>query len=556
MDNKSIAALFRSLAKVMELHDENPFKVRSYQNAGFQIDRMETALAEIPEADWHTLPGIGAAIAGKIREIMDTGSLELLERYLNDTPAGVLEMLQLQGLGGKKIHVLWKELGITTLQELKQACLDGRIATTKGFGEKTQANILEAIRYRESQRDFVRLDEAMEEAEFIIGRINSLAGVETVSHLGVLRRCSPVLDRLELMAKGNMEQSATAIISAGILHDAKQENGVVKGTTASGLPVLVHCCEKKEAPWKAFRLSSAPAHIEALAAKEGLYEDERAIYRAAGKPYIIPEMREGLHEWDWAARYTEEDLVTEPDIRGVLHAHSTWSDGTASLEEMALACMDRGFEYLLITDHSQTAVYARGLKPEAVRKQQDEIARLNHKLKPFRIFSGIESDILTDGSLDYESGVLSSFDCVIASIHSGLRMPQDKATQRLIRAIDNPHTAILGHPTGRLLLSRPGYPIDHDQVIAACARNGVAIEINANPHRLDLDWQWVWPAMQAGIMIAINPDAHSTHGIGDIRWGISAARKGGLVKQMCLNALSVDGFEQWLKNRQHGQPSR
>jgi DNA polymerase (family 10) len=279
------------------------------------------------------------------------------------------------------------------------------------------------------------------------------------------------------------------------------------------------------------------------------YPDEAEIFQTAGIRFLIPEMRNGTNELQWLKNYANDKPIDTPDIKGIIHAHSTWSDGIHSIEEIALYCMQSGWEYLIISDHSASAFYAQGLKTDRVIAQHKEIDALNHKLAPFKIFKSIESDILIDGSLDYPDEILERFDCIIASVHSTLNMDLDKATNRLLRAIENPFTTILGHPTGRLLLSRSGYPIDTKKIIDACARNKVVIELNANPWRLDIDWSWIYEAMDRGVQIAINPDAHSVAGIHDIHYGTLAARKGGLIKKFLFNNLNVNEMTAYLEKR-------
>ena len=286
------------------------------------------------------------------------------------------------------------------------------------------------------------------------------------------------------------------------------------------------------------------------------YLSERDIFKAAGVPYIIPEMREPELSFEYICSVKEEEIVTEKDIRGVIHAHSNYSDGARSIREMALAAIERGYEYLLLSDHSRSAFYANGLSPERIRQQHEEIDRLNEELAPFVIFKGIESDILYDGSLDYPDEILASFDLVIASVHSQLNMKEEKATERLLAAIRNPYTDILGHMTGRLLLRREGYPADHKAIIGACAEEDTVIEINANPHRLDMDWRYLPLAVEKGVMLSINPDAHSNHGIDDIRYGVFAARKGGLPARMNLSSLPLAEFRNWLGKRRKRRGSR
>jgi DNA polymerase (family 10) len=313
--------------------------------------------------------------------------------------------------------------------------------------------------------------------------------------------------------------------------------------------VLLYQCQAHEFGSKLFRYTAAPAFMEAFLQKfpgldfRGL-ETEAAVFQKVAMPYLAPELRE--QAWP-LEKNGLENLVEEGQIKGVVHAHTTYSDGINSLREMALFAKENGYQYLGLTDHSKSAFYANGLKEDRLLAQWQEVDALNRELAPFRIFKGIESDILSDGSLDYEENILKQFDFIIASIHSNLRMDLEKATTRLLRAIENPYTTILGHPTGRLLLSRPGYPVDHEKIIDACAANQVAIELNANPYRLDLDWTWIQYALEKGVLIAINPDAHSTGGIHDIHYGTLSARKGGLTADKCLTCFELADFERFIK---------
>jgi len=311
------------------------------------------------------------------------------------------------------------------------------------------------------------------------------------------------------------------------------------------IAVAFHPVDRDRFEMESFKRSAAPAHLDKLDLGNSRTEEE--VYRLNGLPFIVPEMREGLAEFDWARSYGAEELVTDADLKGCLHNHSTYSDGIHTLEDMATYLKSLGYEYFGICDHSKTAVYANGLTEERVVQQHAEIDALNQRLAPFRIFKGIESDILPSGALDYADEVLATFDFVVASVHSAMKMDRDTATARLIKAVENSHTTILGHPTGRLLLSRPGYPIDHRKVIDACATNKVAIELNANPMRLDIDWTWIPYCLEKGVMVSINPDAHRKEGFHHMRYGVMAARKGGLVKQQTLNALDLQKIDAFFK---------
>jgi DNA polymerase (family 10) len=360
-----------------------------------------------------------------------------------------------------------------------------------------------------------------------------------------MRRCAITPSRIEILVGGDIEPARLLDVANLQAREAQGEG--VHASTEEEYPVTFYSCDLREFGSKLFRYTGAGDFLEAFVQSypgldfRGLPE-EKAVFERAGMPFIAPELRESGQVLEWARQGRLPALITEADIKGVVHAHSTYSDGLHSLRDMALHARALGYGYLVISDHSKSAFYANGLQPERVMQQWAEIDELNAELAPFRIFKSIESDILNDGSLDYEADILARFDCIIASVHSNLRMDEDKATQRLITAIENPYTTILGHPTGRLLLSRKGYPIDHRRVIDACAANRVAIEINANPYRLDLDWQWIPYALEKGVKLCVNPDAHSKDGIRDIHYGVCAARKGGLSAAECLNALDAAAF--------------
>jgi DNA polymerase (family 10) len=372
-----------------------------------------------------------------------------------------------------------------------------------------------------------------------------------VAAVGELRRCCPVIEQLEILVGYAGDFSPAFDGLTFILEN--QENNTFKVSLENNTTVLIHRCEPTEFGSKMFRFTGSAAFIEAFAkANSGLdfknLEDEKAVFEKANLPYVAPELREN------ASILTPRSsplapVIEEQDLKGILHVHTTWSDGLHSLREMCEHVRSLGYAYIGITDHSQSAFYANGLKPDRVLAQMEEIEKLNEELAPFRIFKGIESDILNDGSLDYEEVILEKFDFVIASVHSNLKMTKEKATERVLRAIENPHTTILGHPTGRLLLSREGYPLDWDKIFEACARHKVAIELNANPYRLDLDWTLIPEAVRRGIPISINPDAHSKDGVHDVRYGVMVARKGALTAGNCLNSRDIAAFEAVLSKK-------
>jgi DNA polymerase (family 10) len=412
----------------------------------------------------------------------------------------------------------------------------------KGFGLKTQEDLKNKLEYFLKSRDKLHLDAAEEEADFVCTWLLGKLPGARVAAVGDLRRRCPVVEKVEILAGHAGDLSAAFDEQALVLENRKENTFTAR--LENNTTVWIHQCEPAEFGSKLFKYSGSPAFVEAFAQTHpGVdfrnLETEEAVFEKAGTAFVVPELRENP-----PVAVSGDALIDERDLRGILHVHTTWSDGLHSLRDMCEYVRSLGYAYIGITDHSQSAFYANGLKPDRVLAQIEEIDRLNEELAPFRIFKGIESDILNDGSLDYEDALLGKFDFVIASVHSNLKMTREKATERVLRAIENPHTTILGHPTGRLLLSREGYPLDWDAVFEACARHKVAIELNANPYRLDIDWALIPEALRRGIPISINPDAHSKDGVHDTRYGVMVARKGGLTAAGCLNAR---GAEEWLK---------
>lgn len=542
MTNKDIANSFRQLAQLMELHQENPFKIRSYENAYLKLRKLDDSLSDMPPEAIGKIPGIGAAITAKIGELLQSGTMETLEKYRQQTPAGVVEMLQINGFGAKKIRAIWKGLQVESIGELQYALNENRLVELKGFGEKTQQELQQKIAFflKNSGHYHYRTLESIAE-DFLAHSKQKLAHSRWELS-GAMRRRAITLTKIELLTTASPEEIAqTALV------EITQQNQEATLGKYQDYPILIHHCSLQNWGSKQFRYTGSEAFVKAFATAFPSTHfkdlaDEALVFEKAGIPYIAPELRENDTYIHKAARPL---LLTQEDIRGLVHCHTTYSDGIHSLEQMAEAAREQGFGYILITDHSQSAFYANGLKEDRLREQWAAIDQLNEKMAPFRILKGIESDILNDGSLDYPDDILAQFDLVIASIHSNLRMDEARATERLLQAIQNPYTHILGHPTGRLLLSRKGYPIDHRQIIDACAQHRVAIELNANPMRLDIDWNWLPYAIEQGVPICINPDAHAIGGMQDIRYGVYAARKGGLEKKNCLNCLEVSDFLAW-----------
>jgi DNA polymerase (family 10) len=511
---------------------------------------LDQALVDMNDQEIAGIKGVGKAISGKIRELLDNGEMQTLEKYKAMTPEGVQEMLNIKGFGPKKILTIWKELEVETIGELLYAVNENRLIELKGFGKKTQEDLKQKLEYYQKSKHKFHYATLEGEALDLIEVIEELLPDVRVEWTGAIRRRCNEVEVIELLVAS--DQSLDILFERGILSDLNKEGNKIHATNQNEYPVLIYTCSKEEFGSKQFRYTAAADFMEAFLQAypsidfKGLAE-EQAIFAKAEIDYIEPEMREQAWALDLAKAQNLPTLVEKEDIKGVIHSHTTYSDGLNTLEEMVEAAKELGYQYIGITDHSKSAFYANGLKPDRVLEQMQAIDALNAKMNDFTILKGIESDILNDGSLDYEEDILKQFDFIIASVHSNLRMDEEKATNRIIKAVENPYTSILGHPTGRLLLSRQGYPIDHKKIIDACAENGVSIELNANPYRLDLDWTWIPYATEKGVLISINPDAHSTQGILDIHYGVLSARKGGLTKEQCLNAYSVEDFLKNLK---------
>ncbi len=546
MTNKEIANAFNELAKLMELHKENPFKIRSYNSAYINIRKLTTPLGDMSEAEISGMKGIGKAITGKIGELLAKGEMDKLEEYRTKTPQGIRDLLGIKGFGPSKIRVLWKELGLESPGEVLYACNENRLIALKGFGAKTQEDLRKKLEYFNQSRDKFLYAHVEEDAHILLQLIRKTFPDARIEFTGAFRRKNPILSEVAFLLGAVVEEEVFSKIQDLEFH-SKNDN-IYSFNYNNKIPVKIFTCAAEEFGSKLFRYTGGEHFIKTFLKKSAAkdfknIESEKNVFEKAKLPYIAPELRDLKNIFD-KNNFTP---IQEADILGVLHVHTTYSDGIHSLEEMVEAAREKGYQYIGITDHSQAAFYANGLKPDRVLEQMEAIDNLNKKYTDFKIFKGIESDILNDGNLDYEEEILKKFDFIIASVHSNLRMDKEKATSRILKAIENPYTTILGHPTGRLLLAREGYPLDHEKVIDACAANQIAIELNANPLRLDLDWTWIDYAMTKGVKIAINPDAHSMDGIDHIRFGVYAARKGGLDKSSCLNALNADEFSGFLK---------
>lgn len=546
MTNKEIASAFQLLGNLMELHGENSFKIRSYQNAYRTIRRLPEPLSEMETEDIAAVKGIGKAILGKINELLEGGTMATLERYKAQTPEGVQDMLQIKGFGPKKIKVIWDALGVESIGELLYAVNENRLIELKGFGAKTQEDLRQKLEYYQKSRDQFHYATLLAEAEQLMAMLRQKIPGIKIATTGALRRAANTSNAVELLIGTDVPIEEQL---AGLFEEWESvAEHIYRGKSERGFPVHLFLTGRDKWGTAQFKWSSAEDFLQALDLDAvSAVATEAEVFSGLDLPYIAAELRENTWALDLARAGNLPDLLEAKDIKGVVHSHSTYSDGLHSLEEMAAYTRAQGYEYLVITDHSKSAFYANGLSAERVLQQFAEVDQLNQQWTDFTILKGIESDILSDGSLDYEPDLLAQFDVVIASVHSNLRMDEAKANQRLLKAIENPYTHILGHPTGRLLLSRKGYPLDHQLIIDACAAHGVAIELNANPYRLDLDWSWIPYALEKEVLISINPDAHSTLGVHDIRYGVASARKGGLSAAYCLNARSLEAFKAALR---------
>lgn len=558
MTTRETAQILKQLSLLMELHGENDFKAKAIGNAAFRLGKSGINLEGLSIEELEKVDGIGKSIAAKIHEIQTTGTLHELETIMMKTPVGVAEMLTVKGIGPKKVRTIWKDLGAESLIELLYACNENRLILLDGFGAKTQESVKKAIEFSLSNAGKVHFATAEVVALELEKYFNEKFGTDSVSLTGSIRRKCEIIDCVELLIATNNPEELKQQLNSPLINQETisfSENEA-NFETLNRIKVKVYVCRELEFTRRLFETTGTAKHIiDCHLSKENQhFNTEQEIYESIHLPFIIPEMREGLNEVELARSGKLTDIIELNNLRGILHNHTTYSDGLNTLSEMAERCKNDGYEYLGICDHSQTAVYANGLKPERILQQQQEIDLLNKKLFPFRIFKGIESDILNDGSLDYENSVLKTFDFVVASVHSNLKMNEENATERLIKAIENPYTSILGHPTGRLLLAREGYPINHKKIIEACAENNVIIELNAHPYRLDIDWRWINYATERGVMISINPDAHSVNGYADMYYGVCVARKGGLTNNKCFNVLTCEEISRYFSERKNKIP--
>ena len=564
MQATSIAEALEEFAFLLELKGDNPFKIRAYQRASQHLKSYEHDLEQfLAEARAGKHKGIGEALVEKIASLYDTGSHPALELLRKEFPSGLFDLLAIPGLGPKKVRVLYKELKIASLEELKHACNENRIAQLKGFGKKSQFAILSSIdKYLSNQKEML-ISRGLSLANRLVSHLRDTGLCHRVELSGALRRASERVKQLDLIALTHQaEKVISAFVSLPDIHSViKRDKLSAAVLLTQGIPATLQIASFHNFGAIMLKTTGNAGHwsmLCELATEKGIalspaqiadgvdtFASEKSLYNSLGLCFIPPEIRENSGEIEAAAALFVENedfpqFVSSTDIRGILHVHSTYSDGVCSLKELAYAVREMGYAYLGIADHSRSAVYAGGLSEDAVKKQHDEIDELNETLAPFRLFKGIESEILVDGSLDYSETVLERFDFVIASVHSSFHLSEAEMTKRIIHAIENPFTTILGHPTGRLLCKREAYAVNLDKILEAAAKCGIAIELNANPRRLDLDWRHLRPAVDLGITIPICPDAHSIEAISDIQYGLAIARKGWLEPKNVLNCWALE----------------
>jgi DNA polymerase (family X) len=589
MTKAEIANALQEISTLLELKDENVFKVRAYANAARSIEAWGGSLSDLQDEEaLAKIPGIGKAIAAKIKELVTSGKLEYLDELRGEFPAAILELFSISGLGAKKIKALHEQLKINSVDELLKACQSGRVAELPGFGETTQAKICASIEQRAKHAGSFQFGQVANEAEDLLGKLRAHPDAVHVDLAGSYRRRKEIVRDLDFIVATKKPDAITKLL---IEHPAT-ESIIAQGPTKtsvrlrSGIQCDLRVVSESEYPFalnyftgskehnvemrnralkrgwtlNEYRLAPLPPYPKKVRAgrarsttKIPKVRDEAELYRALDLDYIPPELRENCGEFEAAANHTLPKLIEQEDIRGTFHCHTTESDGHNTLEEMVAAALKLGLEYLGIADHSKSTVQAHGLDEKRLAAQVAAIGKLNKKLKGFRVFAGVECDILRDGSLDFSDDVLRELDYVVVSVHSVFNLSEADMTKRIIRALENPYVTLLAHPTGRLLLKREGYHVDLAKIIDAAAANGTWIELNAAPKRLDMDWRW-WPrAKERGVKCVINPDAHRIERIKDLRFGVGAARKGWLTKADVVNTLPLGKIDNELQRKRPRQ---
>ncbi len=562
--NEALAALFREMAIMLEILEDNGYRARAYSRASTSIEKLNLDICDIAtKGDLQQIPGIGKTLARQIKTWCRQGTFEEYEKLKRRFPEELFVLLKIPGLGPRKVKVLYQSLGITSLGELEYACLENRLVELKGFGTKTQEKILKNIETVKVYATYRRAPEAYEIARFIESELKKV--FSKVELVGGLRRFQEIAEDADFLVYGDAE-SLEKFISTPLLKRAEHlSNNRITGYF-DGFKIDIRVVKASSDITPLLYYTGSKIHVEKLVKiahskdlvltdrevrKNGKvisFRHEGDLYNELGMSYIPPELREGLEEIEAAMKHELPKLVNHSDIAGIFHIHTSASDGSLALEDVVKKAIELGYQYIGISDHSKSAFYAGGLDEDALTKQFEEIQRLREQYAQIDIYWGIESDILADGSLDYSDDILEKFDFVIGSVHSGLKMDKVSMMKRLLKALRNPFLTILGHPTGRLLLGREPYDVDMERLLDEAARNSKIIELNAHPHRLDLDWRWCIEAKQRGIPISINPDAHKI-GDFDLTFGIMTARKGWLEPKDVWNARNREDMRALMKSK-------
>jgi DNA polymerase (family 10) len=576
MDPRSAAHVLTQIAGSLELRGESRFKIRAYEQAARALLTLDTDdLAALDRAGTlAATPGLGPATLSVVRDLVVRGESRYLEQLRADTPPSLLELLRVPGLAAPKIRLLHEQLGIDSVDALDEAARDGRLSELKGFGPKTTERILKGIGFLRASGAFKLYHVTAAEARAMLAMVRAHPDVTAADVAGSVRRLRETVADTDIVAacrRQPTEVAASFARAAGVRKASVDEPASASITYVDGSRLDLYCVPEPEFAVALWRATGSAEHVSEVAVRLGgrgftldgdrlvdvhgaevPVSDESALYELAGLAVVPPELREGRGEVAMAATGRMPELLTLDDIQGVLHCHSTWSDGKATIAEMAEAARARGWSYIGITDHSQSAFYANGLSRDKVEMQHDEIDELNASSDGFRVLKGVEADILADGTLDYDAELLDRFDYVVGSVHSRLAMDRATMTDRVLRALGDPHLTILGHPTGRLLLSRDAYAIDMEAVLEKAAEQRVAVELNADPHRLDIDWRLIPRARELGIPIEIGPDAHSMKGLDNMALGVGMGRKGGLERADVLNARTADDVIAFARARRGG----
>jgi DNA polymerase (family 10) len=574
MDSRSAAHVLSQIGALLAVKGEQKFKARAYAGAARALIALDTDDLGplVRSGELAEVPGIGPATLSVVRELVETGESSYLNTLREGIPEGMLELFRVPGLNTAKIQLIHDSLGVQSLEDLERVAQNGQLAGLPKFGKKTAEKILKGIEILRRDAHLKRFPAAAVEAHLLLANIVKHPDITQAAVAGAIRRHNELVSGIDIVAECSADPASVAASfarSPGVREaNIRDDPGSVHIRFVDGTHLDMHCVNKADYPVALWRATGSAPHVEemtvlarnrgfeiagnSLIGKQGNrvdLADEDAFFTALDLAPIPPEMREGMGEIEAAARRQLPDLVTFDDLRGVLHCHTDYSDGAATLEQMANAAKERGWDYIGISDHSESAFYAGGLKRDKLLRQQEEIDELNARMDGFRILKGIEADILADGRLDYDAAILDGFDYVIGSIHSRFSMGGDAMTKRVLAAMDDPHLTVLAHPTGRLLLTREPYPINIQAVLEKAAQVGVAVELNADPHRLDLDWRYCRQAKELGVKIEIGPDAHSTAGLDNVHFGIGMARKAWLEPGEILNTGSADDVIAFARKR-------